>query len=161
MLNYTPPSPVQRSREYQRPLEEFWSSTVEGLIKKGDTIVSADKAGGLSSESEVRHTGACMPYGDYEWKSMRREGAIYIKSVSPEVTRRETVNFKVIARGRAYQDLNHDSVPAHFKDYRKGNVHLMYARHPEEVVMETDGTLEQEYFVMIAGELLRLHDSGI
>jgi len=167
---YTPPSSaVQRTRDFKRPFEEVWNCALESLINQGNNLSSTDKGSGLIiirnyerrvSEYELEKLIINAP-SMVAWQSMRAEGTMFIKPITENSTR-VVINFKIIAKGIPYELRNESGDEASFKDIFKGKVQKVpLTSNPRECVLESNGTLEQSYFVMIADALLRLRDAGI
>ncbi len=168
MLQYTPPPPVQKTRAFQRPFNEVWNATLEGLVKRGENLTLTDKTNGLiriasrNTQGDywaLNHLANGMVRNDVEWQAYRVEGTFFIKPLT-ETTSSVTANFKIIARGKPEIWINNDNQPATGKDIRKGNAHIEHG-HPEEFELDSNGNLEQAYFEMIAGGLLAARDAGI
>jgi hypothetical protein len=169
LLYSPPPQPVTKSRDFKRPFEEVWNCTIESLIKKGDNLSSTDKGSGLIiikdyernvSEYELEKLVVNAP-SMVEWQSMRIEGTMLIRPLTDDSTRLVS-NFKIIAKGIPYEWRNESGEKASFKEIFKGKARKVPAVfYYQEYVLESNGTLEQNYFIMIAEALLRLRDTGI
>lgn len=170
LLTY--PTTVQqpvKSRDFKRPFEEVWNCTLESLIKKGDNLSSTDKGSGLIiiknyerkvSEYALEKLVINAP-SMVEWQSMRLEGTIMIRPLKEDSTR-VVSNFNIIARGIPYELRNESGEKASFKDIFKGKaIKVLLTTYPQEYILESNGNIEQDYFVMIAEALLRLRDAGI
>ena len=126
--------PIEKYRDFDRPFEEVWRSTIEGLTRAGEVISFSEKESGLIVvEREL--SGNILPRfimggpALVVWHRGSVKGSIFIKPLSENSTR-VFVNVKI-----------------------KGLGTPLLGEYPIEYALASNGRMEKEYLDLIEGML--------
>ncbi|RLA87352.1 MAG: hypothetical protein DRG40_00535 [Deltaproteobacteria bacterium] len=126
--------PIKKYKDFDKPFEEVWRSTIEGLTRSGELISFTEKESGLivvekelSGDEVPKFT---MGPALVVWHRASVRGSIFVKPTSESSTR-VFVNVKI-----------------------KGLGTPLFGSYPMEFALTSNGRIEKEYLELIEGMVL-------